>query len=160
MKKTFSILFLFLQTIKFGYIFAQTCADRCDNLPVDSLIDLYTVEYSRAMTETCPEESDLYDLSDVKLLIDSCLWQKYYNGEIKEGHSRILCYFLLNKKGKVDDVYFSEPLSASDEEFYSQVTSAIKKVVEDYSFCREGKWLRHNKKRTCFPFLYKINLYP
>lgn len=96
----------------------------------------------------------------VKLAIDSCLWRKYYNGEIKEGHSRFLCFLLFNKKGKVDDVYFSEPLSASGEEFYLQVTSAIKKYVEESSFCRKRKLLRRDRKKSFFYFFYKINLYP
>jgi hypothetical protein len=103
--------------------------------------------------------SEIIHSSELKLMLDSCVWENYYEGKIKQGHVRIFTFILFDKHGKLEHVCVSKPFAISDESFFNQLTPIIIETIEEHpSLWKKSK--RSTRKNACYYTPYRLNLYP
>lgn len=152
-----SVLILSFQSTLFAHPI-DTIETNVEGISI--LLDKNEITY---LEKNCPQKFQCYNVpiaynTEIKSFLDSCIWQKYHEGEIKEGYARFW-YFILFKKGKIDKICFSKPFQMSDESFYLQLTSIIKEAFE-----KKGESIlsdmKIRKRNMSYYSLYRINLYP
>lgn len=98
--------------------------------------------------------------SEIKSLLDSCVWKEYYEDKIMKGHARFLIFFLFDKSGHIQDIFFSKAFLRSDEDFFERLKNIIRKTIDDNHYIFENKSNSQLNNKTFYCFLYRINLYP
>ncbi len=98
--------------------------------------------------------------SEIKSLLDSCVWKEYYEDKIMQGHARFLIFFLFDKSGHIQDIFFSKAFLRSDEDFFERLKNIIRKTIDDNHSIFENKSNGQLNDKTFYFLLYRINLYP